>query len=175
MTAVHDGIRKQALRTKSSHSGKRPDWGLIGTAIDFRLRLAFTTDDLVPVSARRGHTALTRNHPEAAALLGELTAAIAATLAEAPPQPADRIELPESIENDLLRLCVVAGQLDQLYRSYPHVIDKTPLLDGGRAVTFDQAVHRCRGSSSINSTTRSASRTPDWASCVPVRAPRARG
>ena len=84
VTAVHDGIRKQALRTKSSHTGKRPDWGLIGTAIDFRLRLAFTTDELVPVSARRGHTALTRNHPEAAALLGELTAAIATTLAEAP-------------------------------------------------------------------------------------------
>ncbi|WP_156517563.1 hypothetical protein [Rhodococcus sp. LB1] len=139
VTAVHDGIRKHALRTKSSHTGKRPDWGLIGTAIDFRLRLAFTTDDLVPVSARRGHAALTRNHPEAAALLGELTAAIASLLAEAPPQLADRIELPESIENDLLRLCVVAGQLDQLYRSYLHVIDKTPLLDGGRAVTFDQA------------------------------------
>ncbi|WP_128970150.1 hypothetical protein [Rhodococcus opacus] len=139
VTAVHDGVRKQALRTKSSHTGKRPDWGLIGTSIDFRLRLSFTTADLVPVSARRGHAALTRDHPEALPLLGELTAAIADLLAEFPAQPADRIELPESMENDLLRLCVVASQLDQLYRSYPHVIDKTPLLEGGKVVTFDQA------------------------------------
>ncbi|RYF54195.1 MAG: hypothetical protein EOO27_24275 [Comamonadaceae bacterium] len=69
-------------------------------------------------------------------MLADLTDAIGATLAEGP--VADRIE-PESIENELIRLCVVAGQLDQLYRAYPFVIDKTPLLDGERVVTIEQA------------------------------------
>lgn len=39
----------------------------------------------------------------------------------------------------MIRHCVVAGQLDQLYHAYPFVIDKTTLLDGEAAVTFDQA------------------------------------
>lgn len=141
VAAVHDGVYRTAIKTKSSHSGKKPDWGLIGTAVDFRLRLAFTGDraDLIPRSARNGHALLTKNYPEAAPLLADLTAAIAAVLADASPYMAEQIELPESLENDLIRNCVVAGQLDQLYHAYPFVIDKTTLLDGEAAVTFDQA------------------------------------
>ncbi|NKS78244.1 hypothetical protein GS539_21365 [Rhodococcus hoagii] len=47
-------------------SGKshRRGWArLIGTVIDFRLRLAFTTASLVPPTAQRGHAALTRRLP----------------------------------------------------------------------------------------------------------------
>ncbi|BCF86705.1 hypothetical protein RQCS_62500 (plasmid) [Rhodococcus qingshengii] len=139
VTTVHDGVHRAAVKTKSSHTGTRPDWGLIGTAIDFRLRLAFTTADLVPLSARRGYADLSRSYPESSSLLVDLATATAVVLADAAPFAADRIELPESLENDLIRLCVVAGQLDQLYRNYPFVIDKTPLLKGGSIVTFEQA------------------------------------
>ncbi|WP_280764228.1 hypothetical protein [Prescottella agglutinans] len=113
---------------------------MIGTVIDFRLRLAFTTANLVPPTAQRGHAALTRRHPDAAPLLAGLTDAIGWTLAAAGPIDSARIELPGQIESDLIRLCVVAGQLDQLYRNYESVSRATPLLDRGRAVTVEQAV-----------------------------------
>lgn len=93
VTAVHDGVYRTAIKTKSSHSGKNPDWGLIGTAVDFRLRLAFTGDraDPIPRSARNGHALLTKKYPEAAPLLADLTAATAAVLDEASPYMAERI------------------------------------------------------------------------------------
>ena len=140
VTAVHDGVHRSAIKTTSSHTGKRPDWGLIGTAIDFRLRYAFTTGEMVPPSARYGAARLTANHPGASALVEELAAATAAVFRDADQRAGERIELAESLETDLVRLCVVAAQLDQLYRAYPFVIDKTPLLDEmGSLVSLDQA------------------------------------
>ena len=138
VTAVHDGVHRGAIKTQPSHTGHRPDWGLIGTAIDFRLRLAFTAKDVVPQSAQHGHAALLRHHPEAYELLSDLEAATSAILAEVNPQHHDQIELPDSLEK-LIRLCVVAAQLDQLYRAYAFVIDKTTLIEHASVITLDRA------------------------------------
>ncbi|WP_068158056.1 hypothetical protein [Rhodococcus phenolicus] len=105
------------MKTKSSHTGTRPDWGLIGTAIDFRLRLAFTSTNLVPPSAQQGYLALSSSHHDSAGLLAELTAATTAVLAEAEPFAADGIELPASLENELID----GGKVVELDAARDHV------------------------------------------------------
>lgn len=143
VTAVRDGVYRPAIKTAAGDAGVDAAWArLIGTVIDFRLRLAFTTTNLVPPTAQRGHAALTRRHPDAAPLLNGLTEAIGGVLGAAGPMDDSRIELPGRTEDDLIRLCVVAGQLDQLYRNYESVSRATPLLEQGRVVTVDQAVAR---------------------------------
>lgn len=141
VTGVRDGEYRAAIKGDIGGAGVDAAWArLIGTVIDFRLRLAFTTTNLVPPSAQRGHAALARRHPDAAPLLAGLTDAIGVVLADAGPMDGARIELPGQIEDDLIRLCVVAGQLDQLYRNYESASRATPLLESGKAVTVEQAV-----------------------------------
>ncbi|TFI40941.1 hypothetical protein E4P29_22385 [Rhodococcus sp. 1R11] len=94
---------------------------------------------MVPPSAQLGHAALTKRYPQALPLLGELKAATTEVLDAATPLRRGCIELPESLEFEMIRLCVVAAQLDQLYRAYPFVIDKTTLLEGTSVVSFDKA------------------------------------
>lgn len=140
VTAVRDGDYRTAIKAGAGDAGVNAAWaGLIGTVIDFRLRLAFTTANLVPPTAQRGHAALTRRHPDAAPLLTGLTDAIGVALGAADPMDGSRIELPGRTENNLVRLCVVAGQLDQLYRNYESASRATPLLEQGRVVTVEQA------------------------------------
>ncbi len=141
VTAVRDGDYRPAIKAGAGDAGVNASWArLIGTVIDFRLRLAFTTANLVPPTAQRGHAALTRRHPDAAPLLTGLTDAIGVALGAAGPMDGSRIELlPGRAEDDLVRLCVVAGQLDQLYRNYESASRATPLLEQGRVVTVEQA------------------------------------
>ncbi|WP_458682722.1 hypothetical protein [Prescottella equi] len=140
VTAVRDGDYRPAIKAGAGDAGVNAAWaGLIGTVIDFRLRLAFATANLVPPTAQRGHAALTRSHPDAAPLLTGLTDAIGVAFGAADPMDGSRIELPGRTEDDLVRLCVVAGQLDQLYRNYESASRATPLLEQGRVVTVEQA------------------------------------
>lgn len=141
VTAVRDGAYRSAIKRDVGEVGVDAVWArLIGAVIDFRLRLALTTASLVPPTAQRGHAALTRRHPDAAPLLAGLTEAIGGVFDAAGPMDGSRIELPGRTENDLIRLCVVAGQLDQLYRNYESASRATPLLEQGRVVTVEQAV-----------------------------------
>lgn len=137
---MRDGAYRSAIKRDVGEVGIDAAWArLIGTVIDFRLRLAFTTASLVPPTAQRGH-ALARRHPDAAPLLAGLTGAIGGVFDAAGPMDGSWIELPGRTENDLVRLCVVAGQLDQLYRNYESASRATPLLGQGRVVTVEQAV-----------------------------------
>ncbi|MBM9838644.1 hypothetical protein JO861_19025 [Rhodococcus hoagii] len=146
VTAVRDGAYRPAIKAGAGDPGIDAAWArLIGTVIDFRLRLAFTTANLVPPTAQRGHAALTRRHPDAAPLLAGLTDAIGVALGAEGPMDGSQIELPGRTEDDLIRLCVVAGQLDQLYRNYESVSRATPLLAQDRVVTVEQAVAQVPG------------------------------
>ncbi|MCD5422473.1 hypothetical protein LRS71_23450 [Rhodococcus pyridinivorans] len=132
---------RPAIKTGTGAAGIDKSWAqLIGTAIDFRLRLAFTTANLVPLTAQGGYGALARRHLDAAHLLTGLTEATKAVLAAAGLIGSTGIELPGRSEDDLIRLCVVAGQLDQLYRKYESVVRTTPLLDGDTVATLEQAI-----------------------------------
>ncbi|WP_137873778.1 hypothetical protein [Rhodococcus sp. Q] len=145
VTALKDGIHRRKIAAAASHDGKRPDWPLIGTSIDFRLRLAFSHTAPVPECAQRGYRGLARMARPGGCetLLSDLAAAITKLLAQGPPPgaAADAIHS-ESAEVELIRLCAVAAQLDQLYRN-PLLIEKTVLLDDERRiVTLDRAVEQ---------------------------------
>ncbi|GBF17354.1 hypothetical protein Br6_04760 [Rhodococcus sp. Br-6] len=141
VTAVRDGVYRPAIKAATGDPNVDAAWArLIGTVIDFRLRLAFTTANPVPPTAQRGHAALTRRHPDAAPLLAGLTDAIGGVLGAAGQMEGSQIELPRRTEDDLIRLCVVAGQLDQLYRNYESASRATPLLEQSRVLTVEQAV-----------------------------------
>jgi hypothetical protein len=145
VTALKDGAHRGPLPTARSHEGKRPAWPLIGTSIDFRLRLAFSHADPVPDCAQRGYAVLKRaGRPGGCdTLLADLTAAITDVLAEGPsPHEAADVPLSESAEIELIRLCFVAAQLDQLYRNRT-LIEKTALLDDQRRIiTLSRAIEQ---------------------------------
>lgn len=137
VTAVKDGSHRGRIATANSHDGRRPDWGLIGTSIDYRLRLTFSSICPVPGPARAGHALLlsAARRGGAETLLADLTAAITASAEIPNPGEADEIEL--------IRLCVVASRLDQIYHSGGFVIDKTPLLNPQRQIiTLREAVEQ---------------------------------
>ncbi|MFI6432844.1 hypothetical protein [Rhodococcus oryzae] len=143
MTALKDGAHRGPLTTARSHEGRRPAWSLIGTSIDFRLRLAFSHADPVPECARRGYAVLKRAARPGGSdtFLADLTAAITDVLAEGP-SPSTDVALSESAEIELIRLCFVAAQLDLLYRNQM-LIEKTELLDDQRRIiTPSQAVEQ---------------------------------
>lgn len=165
VTAVRDGAYRSAIKRDVGEAGVDTAWArLIGAVIDFRLRRAFTTANLVPPTAQRGHAALTRRHPDAAPLLAGLTGAIGGVFAAAGPMDDSRIELPGRTENDLIRLCVVAGQLDRLYRNYEST---TSVLSQG-GVAGSRGVHG-------PSRPRWAGRSPEGGQGFGARTPREEG
>lgn len=111
------------------------DWALIGTAIDFRLRLAFSEIEPMPASARRGYRWLSRqNLAGSTSLLHELEEEFQRLVSKFP-DPTHPIELqdPED-EQRVLRLCVVAAWLDQLHRAGPFILDRSPLIDTAKSI-----------------------------------------